>query len=148
MIVVVLEEYPGLLEALSSFDAGQKPADRLRPRVEGAVARLLREGAKVGVRVILISQRMDASIVGGASRSQLGYRITMRVDNMDGIRMLHETATAEDVAEVVSFPPGRALVQAPGLPLTGAQIDRTPYDVYRQRVFIPVPGEVPSDDAR
>lgn len=134
LVVVVLEEYPGLLEACAAHDAPLKPAERVRSRVEGAVAVLLRESAKVGIRVLLISQRMDASIVGGASRSQLGLRVTMRVDNADGVRMLHELASPDDIATVPLFGPGRCLVQQPGQPLTIVQADRTEYTTYLTRV--------------
>lgn len=135
LVVILLEEYPGLLEAAAAHDAGEKPADRVAPRIKGHVARLLRESAKVGFRVVLIAQRMDADIVGGASRSQLGLRVTLRVDNGDGVRMLHEHATSEQIAEVPTFPPGRALVQAPGVPLTAAQMDLTDYATYKARVL-------------
>lgn len=68
LIVVVLEEYPALLSALEIADKSLKTLDRRLPRVQGYVRRLIQEGAKVGFRVILIAQRFDASIIGGAER--------------------------------------------------------------------------------
>lgn len=114
LLLVVLEEYPGTLSAAEAQDAGAKPADRVAPRIQRNVRRLVQEGAKVGVRLLLIAQRMDASIVGGAERSNLGTRITMRVDNADAIRMLHPNATPDHVAMVPRMTPGVGLVELPG----------------------------------
>lgn len=134
LVVCVLEEFPGAIEQLKAADATLKPAERRLPIFQAAVNRVLREGAKVGVRVILLAQRMDASIVGGASRSQLGVRITLRVDNAEGVRMLHEQASSELIAEVPEFAQGRGLFQEPGSPARPAQFDLLDYSEYREMV--------------
>ncbi|MCL1898936.1 MAG: hypothetical protein FWG11_00185 [Promicromonosporaceae bacterium] len=88
-VLLVLEEYAGLLAAFDVYDATRKPADRLKPLVLGYIGRLLREGAKVQMLVWCILQRPDAAIIGGADRSQYSRRITHRLDNADGVRMLN-----------------------------------------------------------
>lgn len=139
LLVVALEEFAGLTRACSVLDRALKPAERLQPRIETAKDRLLCEGAKVGVRVMMIAQRFDASLVGGVARSQFGLRITLRMDNLDGVKMFHDGLSAEEAVEVFTYPAGRALVQAPGVGRRVMQADRTEYQTYRQRVM-PVPG--------
>lgn len=131
--VVVLEEYPGLLRIAKGYDADQKPADRVGARILRAVERLVSEGAKAGFRVILLAQRMDASIVDGATRGQFGTRVTFAVDNADGVRMLHPQATPELIEQVTTFPPGRAIFwrhRATAM----LQADYTEYAEYRRRL--------------
>ena len=135
--VVVLEEYPATLAAAEAHDQGVKPAERTGPRIKRAVARLVSEGAKAGVRVVLIAQRMDASVVGGRERAQFGTRITFAVDNGDAVRMLHPEVDPETVEQVREFPPGRCLwwqhrVEQP------MQSDLTDYPTYRRRLGAPV----------
>src|SRR5699024_2155876 len=91
--VLVLEEYASLIRNAAAHDEGLKPAERVEAKIKQRVGRLVSEGAKAGIRVILITQRMDASIVDGATRAQLGTRITMGVDNGDAVRMLHPEAS-------------------------------------------------------
>jgi len=116
ILFVVLEEYAGVLAAAESEDAekGRKPTDRVAPRIQRAVRRLIQEGAKVGVRVVMLLQRAEAQIVGGAERSNFGTRFTLRVDNADAVRMLHPNATPEQIAQVATFQPGMGLVEMPG----------------------------------
>ncbi len=116
LLVVVLEEYPGTLSAAEGWDqsTGAKPADRVAPQIQRNVRRLIQEGAKAGIRVILIAQRMDASIVGGAERSNLGTRITMRVDNADAVKMLHPNISPDVVSQVARFMPGVGIIERPG----------------------------------
>ncbi|MBR5950501.1 MAG: hypothetical protein IKZ87_03605 [Actinomycetaceae bacterium] len=116
LLVVVLEEYPGLLSFLDSQDKalGRKAGDAYGARVRVGVRRLIQEGAKVGVRVVMIAQRFDASIVGGAERSNLGTRISHRVDNLDAIRMLHPSADSELMERVGTFEPGYGYIEQVG----------------------------------
>ncbi|GAA1990203.1 hypothetical protein GCM10009718_29880 [Isoptericola halotolerans] len=116
LLLVVLEEYPGVLAASMAEDAGQarKPAERVQPRIKRSVQRLVQEGAKVGVRVLILAQRMDAEIIGGAERSNLGTRVSMRVDAPEAVRMLHPQAP-QDVPERMTYAsPGVAYVDVPG----------------------------------
>ncbi|MCH8611899.1 FtsK/SpoIIIE domain-containing protein [Arsenicicoccus dermatophilus] len=135
VLVVVLEEYPGLLAAARSDDdtTGRKAGDRITPVIERQVGRLVREGAKVGVRVVVLAQRMSAKTLDTDDRANLPTRITLRCDSTDSIRMLHD-GTDVDPADVRAFPPGVALVETPGHPLTRARLDATTYATYLRRV--------------
>ena len=132
LVIVVLEEYPGLLSAAEMDDGtnGRKPVERLHSRIQRDVRRLIQEGAKVGFRVVLIAQRMDATIVGGAERSNLSTRFTLRVDNADAVRMLHPNASPEHVEKVARFTPGTGLVELPGQPIQIFTSDFTTYKEY------------------
>ena len=136
LLVVVLEEYPGLLKAADMDDKAnaRKPADRVRPKIEAAVSRLIAEGAKVGVRVLTLAQRMDASIIGGAERSNVGGRITLRVDNADAVRMLHPNAPPEVIEAAAYFGPGHGVIETPGRPLARFRADYLDYAEYVRRV--------------
>lgn len=107
LILVVLEEYPGLLN--KAADTKQDKAISMR------VSRLLAEGAKAGIRVLMLVQRADASIVGGAARSNISTRLTLRVDNSDAVRMLHEGLSDPSSAEEMrKSPPGVGLYESAG----------------------------------
>ena len=134
MLLIVLEEYPGLLRAIDQEDASRPSKERRGPAVRALVDRLLSEGAKVSVRVLMIVQRADASIVGGYARGQFGTRLSFSVDNREAVQMLHPTAEPDVVNEVRSFPPGRALVWHHRREQT-AQFDLTDYGVYRYLVL-------------
>lgn len=132
LVAVVLEEYPGLLSsALADDEAnGRKVGTRIEPIIRHKVRRLIQEGAKVGVRVILLAQRMSANAVGGDERSNIGTRISMRVDNADALRMLHGDVDDELVQQVRLFEPGVGLVERPGQPRTKFRADVTTYQKF------------------
>lgn len=134
-LVVVLEEYPGTLSAARTEDdrEGRKTGQRVAPRIEAAVGRLVKEGAKVGVRVLVLAQRMSAKAIDTDDRSNFGNRVTLRVDNADAVGMLHENAH-ELAPEVQLFGPGRALWEEPGRPLQRVQMDLTDYATYCTRI--------------
>lgn len=140
--VVLLEEYAGLLRQAAAHDEGLKTADKVAPKIKQRVGRLVSEGAKAGIRVILITQRMDASIVDGDSRGQFGTRITMAVDNADAVRMLHPQATPEQVEKVTQFPVGRCLFWRHRKE-SFMQADFTPYEEYRARLGLQPAPELP-----
>ena len=110
LLLVVLEEYAGLLRVADVTDK------RLGQKVRALVARLLSEGRKAGVRVLLIVQRADAAVVDGLVRAQCSVRVSFSVDNGEAVRMLHPAA--ESVADVLAAPPGIGLLTMPGAPLT------------------------------
>ncbi|MBJ7452925.1 MAG: hypothetical protein JHC71_12710, partial [Blastococcus sp.] len=112
VIVVVLEEWPGVLRVLDQLDP--KGAART---ARAAVSRLLAEGHKAGLRVVLVCQRADAAVIGGAERANLGGRLSFRVDNADAVRMLHPSAGPEVIAEHTAAPPGVALLELPDRPV-------------------------------
>ncbi len=114
----VLEEFPGLLRAAQRHDdqlASKDRAKRLLPRIQGAYARLLSEGRKAGIRLLIIAQRADADILGGYERGQVGLRFSFAVDTADAIRMLHPNSAAELIEQHMVEEPGIALATAPGV---------------------------------
>lgn len=112
LLAVVLEEYPGLLRALDAEDK-----DRGK-RVRSLVARLLCEGAKVGVRVIILAQRAEASVVGALERAQCSHRLSFRTDNRATAELLHPGVGAEIADAHTTCVPGVALLSSPGRPLS------------------------------
>lgn len=115
VVLLVLEEAPGFMTALADDDAaeGRKTGDRLAPRAQRAVRRILAEGAKVGVLVFVAAQRLSTQVIPGDARSNLGFRITLRMDDGDGLRMLHSGLSSEDVRHLATASPGRGLVDTP-----------------------------------
>lgn len=109
LLLVVLEEYAGLLRAADL--AGKATAGKVR----ALVGRLLAEGRKAGVRLLLIVQRADAAVVDGLARAQCATRISFSVDSGEAVRMLHPAA--EGTADLLAALPGVALLTMPGRPL-------------------------------
>ena len=109
MVFVVLEEWLALL----GLAAGDK---KLRDRLTIAARRLAAEGGKVGIRVIMLPQRAEANELGGGLlRGQFAYRLTLPVDNVDAVRLLHPTVPIPQAeAHVTAGQPGVALYAAPG----------------------------------
>lgn len=127
LMIVVLEEYPGLLRVLD--------ADRaLGKRARAAVARLLAEGAKAGVRVVLVAQRAEANIIGGFERDQASHALTFRVGGRESVRLLHPDAPPDVIAAHATAAPGIALLSAPGVPLRRFRAPLTTYPAYCGRV--------------
>lgn len=110
LMVIVLEEYPGLLRAL---DAERERGKRIR----ALVARLLAESAKVGMRVVILAQRAEAAVVGSFERAMCSLRISFRVDNRASADLLHPGIPPEIADPHTSAQPGVALMSAPGRPL-------------------------------
>lgn len=133
---VFLEEYPGLLSATRALDAerGAKPGSRLAARIERSVGRLIKEGAKVGVSVVVIAQRMSAGALDTDDRANMATRITLRVDNGDAVAMLHDGLDRSHLERVRQFAPGVALLEAPGTPLRRVRFHHTDYSTFRTRV--------------
>lgn len=134
-LVFVLEEWPGIIRAAAAEDAakGRKTAERVGPKIEAGVARLLAESAKSGIRVLLLGQRLSAKSIDTDSRSNFGVRHTLRVDNADAVGMLHDNA-AEWSPIVAAFEPGQGLIERPGLGQRRYRADFTSYDTYLRRV--------------
>ncbi|MFV4912179.1 FtsK/SpoIIIE domain-containing protein [Microbacterium lacticum] len=106
-LLLVLEEYAGLLAAVD-------PKTQ-RPEIVRIVGRVLREGAKASVHVFTILQRPEAAVLH--DRAQYSRRITHRLDNGDSVRMVLESATPEQVTELMNVPPGHGLVHLAGDPI-------------------------------
>ncbi|MDN5917379.1 MAG: hypothetical protein L0I76_20155 [Pseudonocardia sp.] len=126
--VVVVEELPGLLRWLDAADK------TLAKRARTALARLLAEGRKAGFRVLLVTQRADAAIVGAYERSQASHRLSFRVDTADGLKMLHPDIDMDTAAEHSSAGPGIALLSAPGASLTRLRAPHMTYADYVRTV--------------
>jgi len=148
ILLVILEEYPGLLSAAESGDEaeGRKPAERIAPKIRRDVRRLIQEGAKVGVRVVILAQRADASVIGGAERSNIGTRISMRVDNRDAVQMLHPSAPAELVDAMGQCKPGQGIIDQPNQRLRRLKVDYIDYPGYLARVRAAYPPVVEAPD--
>lgn len=116
LMLVVMEEYPGLLAALSAIDTanGSRGKDKAETQIKAAVQRIAMEGAKVGIRLVLLAQRADAVILGGALRAQLTARLTFRTD-ADGARMLHESIEPEQIEAMARFSPGVGYIEVAGV---------------------------------
>jgi DNA segregation ATPase FtsK/SpoIIIE-like protein len=132
LIFYVLEEYPGLLRAA---DDGKRSGGRV-DRIKLLVSRLISEGRKAGIRLVLLAQRFEAAIVDGFTRDQCTVRMSFRVGNATSIEMLHPTGRAAAEQHAIS-PPGVALLSAPGVPLVqlkspylGQDDDDTAYGRY------------------
>jgi hypothetical protein len=138
LLIVVLEEWAGVLRALDQVDA------KLGKRVRGLVSRLLCEGHKSGVRVVMVVQRAEASVIGGLERAQCDLRVTFRVDNADSVKLLHPAVGPDVVERHSTAPNGVALLTAPAVPLGGIRapmIDYAAYtDVVRGGVSCPTAG--------
>jgi hypothetical protein len=115
LIVVTLEELPGLLRVL---DAAKTRGDDPGARVRSLVSRLLAEGAKAGVRVVILAQRAEASVVGAFERAMCSLRISFRTDNRASVELLHPGAEPALADVHTRALPGVALVSRPGAELT------------------------------
>lgn len=124
LVLVVMEEYPSLVKALKTTDKAT------HTRLSAALFRLLTEGAKAGIRVLLVSQRADAEVVGGFERAQCTTRLSYRVDSVDALRMLHPGVDSELAGEHAVARPGVCLLTRPGEPLTRLRAPNTPYADY------------------
>jgi S-DNA-T family DNA segregation ATPase FtsK/SpoIIIE len=114
LIFLFLEEYAGLLIAAAAGD-GAKKGGRV-DQIKHLVLRLITEGRKAGIRLVILAQRFEAAVVSGFARSQCTVKITFRVDNADSVAMLHPTGRAE-ADEHATCAPGVALLTGPGVPL-------------------------------
>lgn len=108
LLVVVLEELAGLLRAA---DAADRDTGK---RIRALLGRLLAEGAKVGVRVIILVQRAEAAVVGAFERAMCSLRISFRTDNRASVELLHPGADPGVADAHTTAEPGIALVSMPG----------------------------------
>lgn len=143
---VVMEEYPGLLAAAKALDAeaGTKSSERLAPRLAASLGRLVKEGAKVGLFVLVLAQRMSADALNTDDRMNLALRLTLRVDNGDAVTMLHDGITRDHIHTVRDFAPGVALVESPGAGVRRVRLHYTDYATYRKRVAAGIAATAPA----
>lgn len=114
-IVVVLEELPGLLRLAADVDG--KKNGPLANEIKSHFGRLLAESAKAGFRLVIISQRADADIIGGFERDQAPITVSFSVRSASAVTMLHPACPPDLAKEHLSALPSFALVSAPGLPV-------------------------------
>ncbi|WP_018333435.1 hypothetical protein [Actinomycetospora chiangmaiensis] len=108
LVLVVLEEFPGLLRAAQAKDK------KLAERITSAVLRLLSEGRKAAFRVLMLAQRFEANAVGGGyARDQFAVRLSFRVP-ADSLAMLHGDDARPLGPEHANAAPGIAYLSAPG----------------------------------
>lgn len=127
VLVVVLEEYAGLIAAMEGVD--KKKANE----VKRIVGRLLREGAKAGITCFTILQRAEANILH--DRAQYARRVSFRLDNTDSVIMVAEPATDHEQDRVLDLTPGRALLMEAGDPSRFITVPEMDYREYRRRVL-------------
>ncbi|PVA91593.1 hypothetical protein DDK01_16535 [Mycobacteroides abscessus] len=149
LVLVVCEEWAGAVKRLEDHDrsTGAKGADRLAAQVASGFSRLLAEGAKVGFRVMTVTQRASVAALGGGdagdARSNFGLVISLRTDRADSAEMLLGSISAELSDRIMDFRPGEGLWRGPDQPLTffracligaksvgGSQASEDPYAVY------------------
>lgn len=122
LLVVVLEEYAALVRAAELVDR------KVGLEVRSRVGRLFAEGRKVGLRVLVVLQRADATIFDGAIRAQATLRISF-ASEADGIGMLHPRA-AVDPDEHAVAEPGVAVITAPRVGTVRVRSRRLDYAAY------------------
>jgi hypothetical protein len=108
LILVVLEEFPGLLRAAQAKDK------KLAERITSTVLRLVSEGRKAAFRVLMLAQRFEANAVGGGyARDQFALRLSFRVPG-DSLVMLHGEDARKLGPKHANAAPGVAYMSAPG----------------------------------
>lgn len=133
LIVCVFEEYASMMSSLSAEDraTGAKIGQRLQPRVEAGILRLVAESAKVLMRVVIVTQHASADVLTSAVRSQLAVRCSFRQPALS-LRFLHDDLPETVVASAQSFTPGQAIIETPGQALQIMQADLCEYEDYRR----------------
>ena len=108
LVLVVLEEFPGLLRAAQAKDK------KLAERITSTVLRLVSEGRKAAFRVLMLAQRFEANAVGGGyARDQFALRLSFRVPG-ESLVMLHGEDARRLGPEHANAAPGVAYLSAPG----------------------------------
>lgn len=137
LVVAVFDEFPKTLASAEADDkaAGRKPAERIEPQIFQALSRLIYESAKVGFRVVLVSQRADASIIGGAVRANIGTLLCFGIDRQ-GVSMFWPYLDSDAQDQPSNFQPGEALVSLPTSPEpVHAQMDYLAYAEFCARIW-------------
>jgi S-DNA-T family DNA segregation ATPase FtsK/SpoIIIE len=107
LVLVVLEEFPGLLRAAQAKDK------KLAERITSVVLRLVSEGRKAAFRVLMLAQRFEANAVGGGyARDQFALRLSFRVPG-ESLVMLHGEEARSLGPTHANAEPGVAYLSAP-----------------------------------
>lgn len=132
LLLVVFEEFPGVLRALKQSEAGVKPADRVTDRLRVVYGRLLMEALKINIRTLTVAQRADAEFLEGAERAQIACRITFKVDNQDAVRMFHDGVAGAEWEALREAAPGVGLIEQVGQPRTMFRAFNISFPEYRE----------------
>lgn len=111
LLLVVLEEFAGLLRIASTLPTPRGEA-KVTDQLRALFGRLVSEGHKVAIRLVVVSQRADATIIGGFERGQLGLRVSFRVTDPEALQMLHPEGR-DWFADHAHAPAGVALLETP-----------------------------------
>ena len=114
LVLVVIEEFPSLLELAKTLDASTSPKGRLEARLRSVFLRLVTQSAKCGIRVMVVAQRMDASILQGVARSNIETRFLLRSDEA-GIEMMIPGLDDQQRSFLARARPGVGYLGMPGL---------------------------------
>lgn len=126
LLVCVLEELPALYRAADLADR------KIGAEVRGCVSRLVSEGRKLAVRLVLVAQRADAAVVDGAVRAQATVRISYAGD-ADALAMLHPRGVVDPDDHAVA-PPGVAVLTSPSTGTIRLRVGDLPFPEYAARV--------------
>lgn len=133
-VVVVIEEYPGLIRTLRMHDSQQtKTADKIEKRYLSLLGRLVGEGAKVGIRLVLLAQRISAEVIDTDSRENFMQKITLGVNKTESVGMLNDELTPEEKHRVTTFSNGRFVI-AQKRKTFFCQADYLEYEDYKRAV--------------
>lgn len=137
LIVAVFEEFPGIVQRLRAADAAE--TDRKKPKKApvflSLLSSLVAESAKAGIRLVLIAQRADADIIGGAARENIPLRVTFRQSSGEAYRMLYPDIEPGEIETVKAQPPGVAMIETPRIPRTVFKGPYLDYGRYRAHVL-------------
>lgn len=130
---IVLEEWANALTIASIATGKTKGLDTKLGR---NVQMMLAEGRKAGFRILMVSQRMEAGLVGAFNRDNISHRFSFRVFSKEGLKMLHEGISDDVAAAHMTADPGIALVQAPTIPLARLRAPTiASYSDYRNKIL-------------
>lgn len=117
LVFVVLEEYPGLIRMATRVDAanGKRSGGKVE-QIKVLVGRLAAESRKAGMRLVILAQRAEASILDSYTRGQMTVKLSFRVDSATSVEMLHPTGR-DEAEEHATSPSGVALLSGPGVKL-------------------------------
>lgn len=117
LIVAVFEEFPGIISRCKLHDQAEtdRKAPKMAPRFQALLSSLVAESAKAGIRIVLIAQRADAEIIGGAARENLPVRIAFKTGGSEAYRMLFPDIEAHEIESVKGQPPGVGVIETPRL---------------------------------
>ena len=117
LVVVVIEEFPSLLALAAARDSSASSKGKLEARLKSLFLRLVTQSAKCGIRMMVIAQRMDASILQGVARSNIETRFLLRSDEA-GIEMMIPDLDDRQRSFLARARPGVGFMTAPCVPPT------------------------------